>query len=211
MRLIFLFWKILYLHCLNCKCANNFRRYLVLIIFIEASWLTDYSGMSTHLKLLYAKRLENNIHRTFISIWLRNCFMRGIFWRRIRIIFKEMILTHYCDSNWHHHFCPVWTCEKWPWTGTPNSLEQQTWSLTIRWRLYHRTNVLCCKKRSSQKKKYSNSKVREENIAVVFIQLWLLQLEKFIYLRPSSPFLSVVTGCGWELAVWHMPVIADRS
>ena len=32
-------------------------------------------------------------------------------------------------------------------------------------------NVLCCKERSPQKKKYSNSKVREENIAVVFIQL----------------------------------------
>ena len=28
---------------------------------------------------------------------------------------------------------------------------------------------------------------------------------------PSSPFLSVVTGCGWELAVWHTPVTADRS
>ena len=50
--------------------------------------------------------------------------------------------------------------------------------------LYHRSNVLCCKERSPQKKKYSNSKVREENIAVVFIQLWLLQLEKF--LLPSS-------------------------
>ena len=68
------------------------------------------------------------------------------------------------------------------------------------WLMYHRTNVLCCKERSPQKKKYSNSKVREENIAVVFIQLWLLQLKKFIFLRPSSPFLSVVTGCGWELA-----------
>ena len=46
--------------------------------------------------------------------------------------------------------------------------------------MFHRTNVLCCKKRSPQKKKYSNSKVREENIAVVFIQLWSLQLEKFL-------------------------------
>ena len=37
--------------------------------------------------------------------------------------------------------------------------------------LYHRTNVLCCKERSPQKKKYSNSKVREENIAVVYYLL----------------------------------------
>ena len=28
--------------------------------------------------------------------------------------------------------------------------------------MYHRTNVLCCKERSPQKKKYSNSKVREK-------------------------------------------------
>ena len=56
------------------------------------------------------------------------------------------------------------------------------WSLSS---LYHRTKVLCCKERSSQKKKYSNSKVKEENIAVVFIQLWSLQLEKFVLL-PSS-------------------------
>ena len=50
---------------------------------------------------------------------------------------------------------------------------------------YHRTNVLCCKERSLQKKKYSNSKVREKNIAVVFIRLWSLQFEKFLLL-PSS-------------------------
>ena len=57
--------------------------------------------------------------------------------------------------------------------------------IIFRWLyLYHRTNVLCCKKRSPQKKKYSNSKVRG-NIAVVFIRLWSLQLEKFL-LFPSS-------------------------
>ena len=41
------------------------------------------------------------------------------------------------------------------------------------------------KKEVRKKKKYSNSKVREENIAVVFIQLWSLQLKKFVLL-PSS-------------------------
>ena len=51
--------------------------------------------------------------------------------------------------------------------------------------MYHRTNVLCCKERSSLKKKNSNSKVREENIAVVFIQLLSLQLEKFLLLLSS--------------------------
>ena len=34
--------------------------------------------------------------------------------------------------------------------------------------LYHKTNVLCCKERSPQKKKYSNSRLMEENIAVVY-------------------------------------------
>ena len=51
--------------------------------------------------------------------------------------------------------------------------------------MYHRTNVLCSKERSPQKKKCSNSKVREENIAVLFIQLWSLQLEKFLFLASS--------------------------
>ena len=57
--------------------------------------------------------------------------------------------------------------------------------------MYHRTNVLSCKERSPQKKKYSNSKVREENIAVVFIQLWSLQLEKFILV---ASFFSLPLG-----------------
>ena len=74
---------------------------------------------------------------------------------------------------------------------------------------YHRTNVLCCKERSPQKKKYSNSKVREENIAVVFIQLWSLQLEKFILVASYFSLSLGGDGCGWELAVWHTPVIAD--
>ena len=57
--------------------------------------------------------------------------------------------------------------------------------------LYHRTNVLCCKERSPQKKKCSNSRVREENIAVVFIQLWSLQLEKLILV---ASFFSLSLG-----------------
>ena len=60
--------------------------------------------------------------------------------------------------------------------------------------MYHRTNVLCCKERSSQKKKYSNSKVREENMAVVFIQLWSLQLEEFL-LVPSSRWWRGMCEC----------------
>ena len=62
--------------------------------------------------------------------------------------------------------------------------------------VYHRTNVLCCKERSPQKKKYSNSKVREENIAVIFIQLWSLQLEKFLLL-PSSRWWRGVCEESW--------------
>ena len=59
----------------------------------------------------------------------------------------------------------------------------QSWGFEECWVLCHRTNVLCCKERSPQKKNYS--KIRKENIAVVFIQLWSLQLEKFLLL-PSS-------------------------
>ena len=44
--------------------------------------------------------------------------------------------------------------------------------------LYHRTNVLCCKERSPQKKKYSNSKVREENIAVVYYSAMIAATQK---------------------------------
>ena len=48
--------------------------------------------------------------------------------------------------------------------------------------MYHRTNVLCCKERTPQEKKYSNSKVREENIAVVYYSLraTIAALEKFV-------------------------------
>ena len=58
--------------------------------------------------------------------------------------------------------------------------------------IYHRTNVLCCKERSPLKKKYSNSKVRKKNIAVVFTQLWSLQLEKFILV---ASFFSLPLSC----------------
>ena len=44
--------------------------------------------------------------------------------------------------------------------------------------VYHRTNVLCCKQRSPQKKKYSNSKVREENIAVVYYSAMITATRK---------------------------------
>ena len=60
-------------------------------------------------------------------------------------------------------------------------------------KLYHRTNVLCCKERSPQKKKYSNSNVREENIAVVYYSALLF--EKLI-LVVSFFSLLVETGCG---------------
>ena len=73
--------------------------------------------------------------------------------------------------------------------------------------LYHRTNVLCCKERSPQKKKYSNSNVRERKYSSRFYSAMIAATRKV----PSSLFLSMVTVCVWELAVWHTPVIADRS
>ena len=53
-------------------------------------------------------------------------------------------------------------------------------------------NVLCCKERSPQKKKYSNSKVREENKAVVYYSLRAMIVAtrkvhfSYILLLPSS-------------------------
>ena len=56
--------------------------------------------------------------------------------------------------------------------------------------MYHRSNVLCCKERSLQKKKYSNSKVREENIAVVYYSALIAATRKVhfscVLLLPSS-------------------------
>ena len=66
--------------------------------------------------------------------------------------------------------------------------------------LYHRTNVLCCKERSPQKKKYSNSKVMEENIAVVYYSTMIAATRKVnfscILLLPSSWWLRGV-GESW--------------
>ena len=57
-------------------------------------------------------------------------------------------------------------------------------------KVYHRTNVLCCKERSPQQKKYSNSKVTEENIAVVYYSAKIAATQKvhfsYVLLLPSS-------------------------
>ena len=59
-------------------------------------------------------------------------------------------------------------------------------------RLYHRTNVLCWKERILQKKKYSSSKVREENINYYLAMIaatrkvhfsWVLLLSSFRWWR----------------------------
>ena len=59
-----------------------------------------------------------------------------------------------------------------------------------RTQVFHRTNVLCCKERSPQKKKYSNSKVRQENIAVVYYSAMIAATRKVhfscVLLLPSS-------------------------
>ena len=56
--------------------------------------------------------------------------------------------------------------------------------------MYNWTNVLCCKERSPQKKKYSKSKVREENIAVVYYSAMIAATQKVhfscVLLLPSS-------------------------
>ena len=72
--------------------------------------------------------------------------------------------------------------------------------------VYDRTNVLCCKERSPQKNKYSNSKVREENIAVIYYLAMMAVTRKFhfscVLLLPSYWWCR---QCGWELAVWDTP------
>ena len=80
----------------------------------------------------------------------------------------------------------------------------ETLFFTISLKMYHRTNVWCFKKRSLQKKKYSNSKVREENITVVYCSAMIAATWKVHFscalLLPSSWWCR---RCGWELAVWH--------
>ena len=79
----------------------------------------------------------------------------------IRIIFNQLYLTLTTDGT--------------------NTLSQS---------VYYRINVLCYKERSPQKKKYSNSKVREENIAVVYYSAMITATLKvhvsYVLLLPSS-------------------------
>ena len=73
--------------------------------------------------------------------------------------------------------------------------------------LYHRTNVLCCKERSPQKRKYSNSKVREK-YSRRFYSAMIAVIRKV-------HFCSLPLGddgmCVWELVVWHTLVTVDQS
>ena len=56
--------------------------------------------------------------------------------------------------------------------------------------MYHKTNLLRCKERSPQKKKYPNSKVREENIEVIYYSAMIAATRKVhfsgVLLLPSS-------------------------
>ena len=67
--------------------------------------------------------------------------------------------------------------------------------------MYHRTNVLYCKERSPQKRKYSNSKVREENIAVVYYSLRAM----IAATRKVTSFFSLPLGGDgvWARAGYH--------
>ena len=65
--------------------------------------------------------------------------------------------------------------------------------------------MLGCKKRSPQKKKYSNSKVREENIAVVYYSLraTIAALEKFVLVTFFSLPLVSDGGVGESRLLTH--------
>ena len=56
--------------------------------------------------------------------------------------------------------------------------------------MYHRTNVLCCKERSPQKKKYSNSKVRGK-YSSRFYSAMIAVIQKFTFV---ASFLSLPLG-----------------
>ena len=63
--------------------------------------------------------------------------------------------------------------------------------------------MLCFKERSQQKKKYSNSKVREENIVVVYYSLraMIIATRKVYFITFFSLPLGGDGGCRWELAI----------
>ena len=50
------------------------------------NWLIDFSNMSTHWRLFYAKRLGNLVQCTFILIFLCICFLRGFFLQQGKIM-----------------------------------------------------------------------------------------------------------------------------
>ena len=99
-------------------------------------------------------------------------------------------VNHKKENKRKQGFKNIWNLVE-NWKARMNESYRDTSRRCTLVNMYHRTNVFCCKERSLQKNNYSNSKVREENIAVVFIQLWSLQLEKFIFV---ASFFSLPIG-----------------
>ena len=71
--------------------------------------------------------------------------------------------------------------------------------------------MLYCTERSPQKKKYSNSKVREENIAVVYYSLraTIAALEKFVLV--TFFFSLPLVGDGGVVDSWLLTYACHRS
>ena len=77
-------------------------------------WVIDFDGISTHLGLFYAKKLENCVHCSYISTM------------------KQIYLSKRWDPNRYYHSGSEWNWEWWQWRDTPYSTILQNWSLTIR-------------------------------------------------------------------------------
>ena len=72
--------------------------------------------------------------------------------------------------------------------------------------------TFCAVKKEVRKKEILKLEGKGRKYSSSFYSAMITATRKvhFLY-RPSSPFLLVVRECGWDLAVWHTPVIADRS
>ena len=63
-----------------------------------------FNGISTHLGLFYAKRLENHINCAFIFTLIVQFFLKCIFLTQSYLmILKNIYFTHRWDSNKYYH------------------------------------------------------------------------------------------------------------
>ena len=67
--------------------------------------------------------------------------------------------------------------------------------------------TFCAVKKEVRRKRNTQTRRKGKKYSSRFYSAMITATRKV----PSSPFLSVVMGCVWEMAVWHTPVTVDRS